>query len=343
MRHMIVMGMIWQTRYRYKSAILLLDDIHITGNLVPTFMSAHVCRHRPSRMTMIASGKTVKYHTHTKSCQVFTGWMLILQVASKMPQRGLLVDEDGALDVDDLAAMTRFKCEVFQIAIEALVDPKVRWLEWVEIPEKLVCSGRGKDEIQINQDTIPARQDESGQNRTEGNRTEQKGTVFLEPDKPPPKKKAVKTQKRAESFEELAEYLKTKGLPKSDAEWLWNKWEANGWKRSIGNREVPIESWKHTACQWDKMGLFPSQKQKAAKRVEYVKPPTPDTGPQRPKKLDLPEPKHDWNNLLPEHIRGRSWSYWCSNEPVSAKLMSEGIRPYTDGPVDFQNIIKSTV
>ena len=132
---------------------------------------------------------------HAKSCQVFTGWTLILQVASKMPQRGLLVDEDGALDVDDLAAMTRFKSEVFDLTIKATTDLKVRWLEWVDIPQRLVRtgvkSGQEPEIILINQDNVLTRQDEPGQRpgvpgRTEQKGTEQKGTVLLEAGEPPP-------------------------------------------------------------------------------------------------------------------------------------------------------------
>ena len=117
--------------------------------------------------------------TCAKSCRAFTGWMLILQVASKMPQRGLLVDEDGALDVDDLAAMTRFESSVFDDAIEVLTQPKIGWLEWVDVPEELELSGRKQDKIPIRRD-VPGRagicRDAPG--RREGKGTEGKGTEF---------------------------------------------------------------------------------------------------------------------------------------------------------------------
>lgn len=110
---------------------------------------------------------------HQQSCRVFTGWMLILQVASKMPQRGLLADEDGALDVDDLAVMTRFDVATFNIAIEALTNPKIGWLEWVDVPNELNLSGRNTDKIQVNRDDVPDHPDTLGQNRTEQKGTEQ--------------------------------------------------------------------------------------------------------------------------------------------------------------------------
>lgn len=119
---------------------------------------------------------------HQRSCHIFTGWILILQVASKCPERGLLVDEDGSLDVDDIAVMTRFDVSIFELAIPILVDPKVGWLEWVDTPGSLQQNGRTQDTIPVspisstpipdNPGTsrhVPARPDMPG-------RTEQKGT-----------------------------------------------------------------------------------------------------------------------------------------------------------------------
>jgi hypothetical protein len=62
---------------------------------------------------------------------VFAAWTLILQVASKMPVRGVLADEDGPLDSDDLSAMTGFPSEIFDQAFKALTQPKIAWLEEV--------------------------------------------------------------------------------------------------------------------------------------------------------------------------------------------------------------------
>jgi hypothetical protein len=61
--------------------------------------------------------------------EIFAAWTLILQVASKMPTRGILADEDGPLDSDDLSAMTGFPAEIFDKAFKALIEPKIGWLE----------------------------------------------------------------------------------------------------------------------------------------------------------------------------------------------------------------------
>lgn len=278
---------------------------------------------------------------HTKSCQVFTGWMLILQVASKMPQRGLLVDEDGALDVDDLAAMTRFKCDVFSAAIDVLTSPKIRWLEWVEIPEVLVCSGRLKDTIPINQDTIPARPDPPG--RTEQNRTEGNGTVTM--------------SSKLDDAKSILEYLNKKTgkdyrlipthLDLIRARLKEPGVDAEGVKQMIDSkcaewlRDAEMSKFLRPKTLFSKSNFSSYYDERNVKPKKHS--PTPDTGPPRPKKADLPEPEHDWNNLLPEHMRGRSWSYWCTNYPDEAKQLANGVEPFESAsgePVNFEAYLK---
>lgn len=66
---------------------------------------------------------------HPRGVELFCAWTLLLQVASKMPERGVLADEDGPLDADDLSAMTGFPAEIFELAFQALTEPKIAWLE----------------------------------------------------------------------------------------------------------------------------------------------------------------------------------------------------------------------
>jgi hypothetical protein len=68
---------------------------------------------------------------HERSVEIFAAWVLIVQVASKMPERGLLVDEDGPLTAEDLAVKTGFPASIFHAAFTVLVDPKIGWLERV--------------------------------------------------------------------------------------------------------------------------------------------------------------------------------------------------------------------
>ena len=66
---------------------------------------------------------------HRDGVAAFAGWTLILQVASKMPTRGVLADEDGPLDAEDISAMTGFPAAIFDLAFGLLTQPKIAWLE----------------------------------------------------------------------------------------------------------------------------------------------------------------------------------------------------------------------
>jgi hypothetical protein len=65
---------------------------------------------------------------HKKGVEIFCAWTLMLQIASKMPVRGVLADHDGPLDAEDIAAKTGFPIRIFDLALEFLSDPRVGWL-----------------------------------------------------------------------------------------------------------------------------------------------------------------------------------------------------------------------
>ena len=94
---------------------------------------------------------------------LLAGWILIVQVASKMPVRGVLADKNGPLTAEDLSVRTRFKAKIFTRCFEFLTNPKVRWL---------LCEQSAVSELSANnQDSISL----VPLNRTEQNRTEQNG------------------------------------------------------------------------------------------------------------------------------------------------------------------------
>ena len=68
---------------------------------------------------------------HREGVPAFAAWTLILEVASKMPTRGLLADEDGPLDAEDLSAKTGFPSSIFDLAFNLLTQPRIGWLEVV--------------------------------------------------------------------------------------------------------------------------------------------------------------------------------------------------------------------
>ena len=86
---------------------------------------------------------------HENATQILSGWTLLLQVASKQPRRGLLVDEDGPISVEDLALMTRFPENVFRETIEVLASLGIGWIEVIECPKSIITSGRDPVEIVV--------------------------------------------------------------------------------------------------------------------------------------------------------------------------------------------------
>lgn len=59
---------------------------------------------------------------------------------------------------------------------------------------------------------------------------------------------------------EVKIYCSENEVPMSDAEWFWNKCEANDWT----NGGKPIKSWTHTIASWKAAKYLPSQKQQSA-------------------------------------------------------------------------------
>lgn len=66
---------------------------------------------------------------HPHAVNALLGWYMILQVAAKMPIRGLLADLDGPLDAVDLSDKTNLPKRIFQSAFTSLIDDQIGWLE----------------------------------------------------------------------------------------------------------------------------------------------------------------------------------------------------------------------
>jgi hypothetical protein len=95
------------------------------------------------------------------------------------------------------------------------------------------------------------------------------------------------TRKRA-TFPEIIDLCKEVGLFPRDAEYVFHKWEGNGWT----NGSKPIKDWKATVRSWKSAGFFPSQKA-----------PSPDDHWPEPKREREPEP--DLMAVLQENIAKR--------------------------------------
>lgn len=75
---------------------------------------------------------------------IFGTWILILQVASKMPSRGLLEDQDGPLEPQDIADKTGADPELIKRAFSVLSSKEIGWISQClpESPEIPVANRR---------------------------------------------------------------------------------------------------------------------------------------------------------------------------------------------------------
>lgn len=64
------------------------------------------------------------------------------------------------------------------------------------------------------------------------------------------------------SIEDLRAYAVSLGLPESDGEAMFNRWESNGWKTG----DNPIKDWKAGLRTWKDNHWLPSQKQNGSSR-----------------------------------------------------------------------------
>jgi hypothetical protein len=72
-------------------------------------------------------------------------------------------------------------------------------------------------------------------------------------------RKPKKQKSNRATEREIIEYCVSRGLLKTDGQWLFAKLEGNGWTN--GSEDRPIKSWKGTIVQWQLQGnIFPSQK-----------------------------------------------------------------------------------
>lgn len=130
--------------------------------------------------------------------------------------------------------------------------------------------------------TTPVTQCHPNKERTEKEQGKEQGSTLngsgfaLESDSdiepvassPHPEPKKKKAAARG-TLEEITAFCRTLGLPASDAESIFHKWEGNGWT----NGPRPIKDWQATIRSWKAAGYLPSQK--AASRPGAFQPANP--------------------------------------------------------------------
>lgn len=71
------------------------------------------------------------------------------------------------------------------------------------------------------------------------------------------------------TFEEVMEFCREAGLFPRDADYLWNKWESNGWQ----NGGKAMKDWRAAVRAWKTQGYLPSQKTPSASDFWPTSPP----------------------------------------------------------------------
>ena len=185
-----------------------------------------------------------------KRHELYSGWCLILQVASKMPVRGVLHNGDRPLTAKDLAIMTGFPASTFEMCLRELSTCEIGWLiaDFAGEKARHADTPSSQDGKPAGQDGKPSRQDGTPvieKRRGEENRVEEKGKGATSA---PPTTKRF----RKPSLPDLESAFRDRGLPepeaKKEAQAFLDHFEANGWK--VGKALAPMKSWQHAVNTW---------------------------------------------------------------------------------------------
>lgn len=90
------------------------------------------------------------------SPEVFSGFILMVQLAGKTPIRGLLADHDGAMDAETMSDKTGAPVTIFEKALKSLLGGNIGWIECVDL-------GGIPEYQKILSESAPTGQDDTGQ------------------------------------------------------------------------------------------------------------------------------------------------------------------------------------
>jgi hypothetical protein len=115
-----------------------------------------------------------KYRRITKmegGAELFGIWISIIEVASKMPVRGTLSDDDGDLSCEDMELIGGFPAKSYEKALIKLASPEIGWItdtEGSNLTENAI-SGNHQDSVPTKQEVVLT----TGQDRTRQDKTRQ--------------------------------------------------------------------------------------------------------------------------------------------------------------------------
>lgn len=121
------------------------------------------------------------------------------------------------------------------------------------------------------------------------------------------------TSRPRPTIDEVKAFCREVGLPASDGEAMFWKWESNGWM----NGKHAVKDWKATIRQWKASGYMPSQKGGAtANPARAITPRTMDA--QQVVYTQHPEPAGDWRNEI-ARLEPEEW------DPIPADVQWSGM------------------
>ncbi len=114
--------------------------------------------------------------------EIFGAFVLMVEVAAKLPVRGILSDDDGPLTLDDLADKTGARIESFGKAIQVLTSKEVG-INWIEIVQhtptypELGSPTDGQDGQDITRRDVTDKTDNSANADDHGKKPKQQKTL----------------------------------------------------------------------------------------------------------------------------------------------------------------------
>lgn len=174
--------------------------------------------------------------------RIVGGWLLILQVAARCPERGLLVSDGGRiLRAREIALKTRAQEQDISAALSACLEQG--WIEEVEV------SGCRPDAVQ----TTSRLQDRTEQDITEQDITEREAGKPATPAKQP-RRKMTPVRDNPPTLNEVIAYANERmeaGYGTLDPREFFNRNEAAGWVHGR-NGSKDVVDWRAHYRSWDK-------------------------------------------------------------------------------------------
>lgn len=185
-------------------------------------------------------------------------WLEILCLMHESEQRGKLLLNGKPMPEDALARVLGLDKQILTTTLTNLLTYGVAGL----------CSETGAliSRRMVRDENVRKVRQEAGKLGGNPDLLKQKPTTRVKQKSTPSSSSSSSSSEvnkgRARSMDEVLDFCLSAEvqLTKQDAEYVWHKWEGNGWTND-GN---PIKNWKATIRQWKTGGFFPSQKQPKA-------------------------------------------------------------------------------